>query len=116
MTEEEIELQRIEICLKMREKRIARTEKELPLDDKEGKHVKDKDEMDIWADFWAKGDKYQTLLIVKKPDLAYMLRNKQIQNSVEIEEWLAYEETMACLLYTSPSPRDKRQSRMPSSA
>ena len=27
-----------------------------------------------------------------------------------------YEEIMACLLYTSPSPRDKRQSRMPSSA
>ena len=25
-------------------------------------------------------------------------------------------ETCACLLYTSPSPRDKRQSRMPSSA
>ena len=25
-------------------------------------------------------------------------------------------ETMICLLYTSPSPRDKRQSRMPSSA
>ena len=25
-------------------------------------------------------------------------------------------ETTACLLYTSPSPRDKRQSRMPSSA
>ena len=24
--------------------------------------------------------------------------------------------TMSCLLYTSPSPRDKRQSRMPSSA
>ena len=24
--------------------------------------------------------------------------------------------TFACLLYTSPSPRDKRQSRMPSSA
>ena len=24
--------------------------------------------------------------------------------------------TMICLLYTSPSPRDKRQSRMPSSA
>ena len=26
------------------------------------------------------------------------------------------ERAMACLLYTSPSPRDKRQSRMPSSA
>ena len=25
-------------------------------------------------------------------------------------------EQLACLLYTSPSPRDKRQSRMPSSA
>ena len=27
-----------------------------------------------------------------------------------------YELAMNCLLYTSPSPRDKRQSRMPSSA
>ena len=30
---------------------------------------------------------------------------------------LSYEEgQISCLLYTSPSPRDKRQSRMPSSA
>ena len=28
----------------------------------------------------------------------------------------AYDIQIACLLYTSPSPRDKRQSRMPSSA
>ena len=28
----------------------------------------------------------------------------------------AVEESLSCLLYTSPSPRDKRQSRMPSSA
>ena len=28
----------------------------------------------------------------------------------------AHESYIACLLYTSPSPRDKRQSRMPSSA
>ena len=27
-----------------------------------------------------------------------------------------YAEHVTCLLYTSPSPRDKRQSRMPSSA
>ena len=27
-----------------------------------------------------------------------------------------YDLIMGCLLYTSPSPRDKRQSRMPSSA
>ena len=32
--------------------------------------------------------------------------------TVQIGIWL----TSACLLYTSPSPRDKRQSRMPSSA
>ena len=29
---------------------------------------------------------------------------------------LVIEQCKACLLYTSPSPRDKRQSRMPSSA
>ena len=29
---------------------------------------------------------------------------------------LNYNESQVCLLYTSPSPRDKRQSRMPSSA
>ena len=30
--------------------------------------------------------------------------------------WRKLDALMACLLYTSPSPRDKRQSRMPSSA
>ena len=32
------------------------------------------------------------------------------------EAYLDVTETVGCLLYTSPSPRDKRQSRMPSSA
>ena len=36
------------------------------------------------------------------------------------DSWLvaehASQESKTCLLYTSPSPRDKRQSRMPSSA
>ena len=31
-------------------------------------------------------------------------------------EIVSSEESKTCLLYTSPSPRDKRQSRMPSSA
>ena len=31
-------------------------------------------------------------------------------------DWVYQEELYGCLLYTSPSPRDKRQSRMPSSA
>ena len=34
-------------------------------------------------------------------------------NSVDVS---GDEEMSTCLLYTSPSPRDKRQSRMPSSA
>ena len=31
-------------------------------------------------------------------------------------QWGTVREDYSCLLYTSPSPRDKRQSRMPSSA
>ena len=34
----------------------------------------------------------------------------------KIKKTLTEEEQSVCLLYTSPSPRDKRQSRMPSSA
>ena len=34
----------------------------------------------------------------------------------EVDVFEAMEESKVCLLYTSPSPRDKRQSRMPSSA
>ena len=36
------------------------------------------------------------------------------KNKNKTKEWS--ENTLSCLLYTSPSPRDKRQSRMPSSA
>ena len=32
------------------------------------------------------------------------------------DEWFYCGVILSCLLYTSPSPRDKRQSRMPSSA
>ena len=36
--------------------------------------------------------------------------------SIIINELDVYQKKYSCLLYTSPSPRDKRQSRMPSSA
>ena len=39
----------------------------------------------------------------------------QIENT-ELAGLAATPVTITCLLYTSPSPRDKRQSRMPSSA
>ena len=41
-------------------------------------------------------------------------KNELANQKAEIEK--KNEELMSCLLYTSPSPRDKRQSRMPSSA
>ena len=40
--------------------------------------------------------------------------HKQVGDAVSIDENLVDIET--CLLYTSPSPRDQRGSRMPSSA
>ena len=41
--------------------------------------------------------------------------DRDLENpSVEAREEFLVE--LGCLLYTSPSPRDKRQSRMPSSA
>ena len=39
------------------------------------------------------------------------LYNKQYSSRLLTNDWV-----LDCLLYTSPSPRDKRQSRMPSSA
>ena len=43
-------------------------------------------------------------------------RGRNAQPTVALENAAAIGDTWACLLYTSPSPRDKRQSRMPSSA
>ena len=51
--------------------------------------------------------------------------NKDIQNAKAVLQYrciiideisMVSAKLLACLLYTSPSPRDKRQSRMPSSA
>ena len=50
------------------------------------------------------------LMVGTRPDLSYAICTlaKFVENPSELH-W-------DCLLYTSPSPRDKRQSRMPSSA
>ena len=44
------------------------------------------------------------------------LKDKDIDKVVGISRGGLIPGVMLCLLYTSPSPRDKRQSRMPSSA
>ena len=51
-------------------------------------------------------------LYVDQPRTDVVLRNI-LRGEIDLGARLRYE---FCLLYTSPSPRDKRQSRMPSSA
>ena len=41
-------------------------------------------------------------------------RHKQVKDTMYGKHWTGYYKT--CLLYTSPSPRDVEESRMPSSA
>ena len=43
-------------------------------------------------------------------------KTKEIKGQLGKKKETAREKMIGCLLYTSPSPRDKRQSRMPSSA
>ena len=38
------------------------------------------------------------------------------ESSVDLSTWRLDKYTNTCLLYTSPSPRDRQKSRMPSSA
>ena len=50
-------------------------------------------------------------------DMEFPFDCKKAAKTDSIEDTTDYKAiTKACLLYTSPSPRDKRQSRMPSSA
>ena len=41
---------------------------------------------------------------------------KQVKENYELHFWDGYSQSEVCLLYTSPSPRDRLLSRMPSSA
>ena len=53
-----------------------------------------------------------TLLVYRNGDMASKPEEYLMQDGKLLED----SEIPPCLLYTSPSPRDKRQSRMPSSA
>ena len=48
--------------------------------------------------------------------LRNIIKNKNFHNGYIFSGTRGVGKTTLCLLYTSPSPRDKRQSRMPSSA
>ena len=67
--------------------------------------------------------KYPDYFIVNFDKLTYAgnLRNlEDVENAPNYEfvkgDICSVDDVRGCLLYTSPSPRDKRQSRMPSSA
>ena len=54
-------------------------------------------------------------LAVKRNAIRMLFAVEIIVNAANLN-LVAFARFMPCLLYTSPSPRDKRQSRMPSSA
>ena len=58
------------------------------------------------------GDKFETSRAIMQIEHD-KLNNQLIQKNNQLKK---IELLDSCLLYTSPSPRDKRQSRMPSSA
>ena len=57
---------------------------------------------------------YEVLRTNKKINLTILASGSEVNLALEVSHKLAKDKI--CLLYTSPSPRDKRQSRMPSSA
>ena len=63
------------------------------------------------AKFTGKGDKAKVINLYKKyvSDIATVLQKTFALASMK-------EQSQNCLLYTSPSPRDRQKSRMPSSA
>ena len=78
-------------------------------------------------EYFGEKDFIQELSKLKSVDILWVAPNSvsmitQYQELNGIEEFKDFElqhnmrNSNSCLLYTSPSPRDKRQSRMPSSA
>ena len=66
----------------------------------------------IWKYIQQAGDK----LVGKLPPSKYHPKGRNPYAHVAICVKNKFGQSYNCLLYTSPSPRDKRQSRMPSSA
>ena len=59
---------------------------------------------------------WQAATRIFRNDNQSLIGNEQHKIKIELEFTPTLEELNACLLYTSPSPRDQRGSRMPSSA
>ena len=53
---------------------------------------------------------------LKKSWAGFGAKSVTMPDDMSKDAYLSDQPSLVCLLYTSPSPRDKRQSRMPSSA
>ena len=68
----------------------------------------DGEDFDVDNNIWLIGDDHEVVVVDAAHD------HRPISEAVRGRRTLGV--LCTCLLYTSPSPRDKRQSRMPSSA
>ena len=57
-----------------------------------------------------------TTITFEEEPLAEEQMARRMEQVMQAYPWLVWEEGGDCLLYTSPSPRDRQKSRMPSSA
>ena len=75
---------------------------------------------DLFAQLKSEGKKaFMPFITAGDPDVEFssaLLQSLDQAGCHLAELGIPYSDPIACLLYTSPSPRDKRQSRMPSSA
>ena len=55
-------------------------------------------------------------ILIVSPDVGGVVRSRALAKVLDLSDLAIIDKRRDCLLYTSPSPRDKRQSRMPSSA
>ena len=68
------------------------------------------------ARFWQKGIDSEISFLKKYKTWKFVPRSEGKGRKVLTTRWVFIEKQEVCLLYTSPSPRDQRGSRMPSSA
>ena len=65
-----------------------------------------------FKDLWGSHGVFTTIRLLGKPGKLILFESHFKGLIKSLKKYKIY----SCLLYTSPSPRDKRQSRMPSSA
>ena len=75
---------------------------------------------ELWSDFYLKDRRFVQGLIQLSVSFVHLENNnlngaKSLLNKCR-EKFIEFDGSQSCLLYTSPSPRDPKTSRMPSSA